>query len=167
MGIVRPISSPSVLVIGLFILACSSPESDDTGGDDMGSDVGDVAEDAASADAFATPACSGGDSVSFAADVQPILTANCTSTQCHDAVGSAAQLDLTAGNAHAELVDVPAFQCSRSRVVAGDLDQSYLVNKLTGVDMCSGTLMPKADMRLSDSELEIIFVWICAGASAD
>jgi hypothetical protein len=105
--------------------------------------------------------------VAFAANVEPIFAANCTDRQCHDDVGSAAQLDLTSGNAYNNLVNIPAFQCSRSLVVGGSLDQSYLVNKLTGVDMCSGSLMPKADMRLSSQDLDTIYSWICNGALND
>jgi hypothetical protein len=41
------------------------------------------------------------------------------------------------------------------------------VSKLTGIDMCSGTLMPKRDMPLPESELELVVAWICAGAADD
>jgi hypothetical protein len=99
--------------------------------------------------------------------VQPIFNASCTDTACHDATGSAAQLDLTEQKAHANLVGATAFQCDRTLVVAGDLEESYLINKLTGIDMCSGTLMPKANMALPDDELEVILAWVCQGAAND
>jgi hypothetical protein len=38
------------------------------------------------------------------------------------------------------------------------------LNKLLGVDMCSETAMPKADMRLPQADIDAISAWICAGA---
>jgi hypothetical protein len=150
------------------VAACSSSGGDD-GGDQGRGDGGSVgAIDAASpVDARPPPVCPGEADVSFASDVQPILTAGCVDTACHDSTGSAAHLDLTEGKAYAALVGATAFQCDRARVVPGDLDESYLVSKLTGNGMCSGTLMPKADMSLSDEELDLVFGWICAGAADD
>jgi hypothetical protein len=42
--------------------------------------------------------------------------------------------------------------------------KSYLVNKLTGVDLCAGTQMPKAGSSLSLSEIDLVRGWICNGA---
>lgn len=152
-----------------WALACSS--SDDDGGGDGGGDGSDGGADgtadASRADARPPPVCPGDAEVSFSSDVQPILTASCAGTACHDGVGSAAQLDLTEGKAYDNLVGATAFQCDRTLVVASDLEESYLVNKLTGIDMCSGTLMPKANMALPDDELDVIFAWICGGAADD
>jgi hypothetical protein len=41
------------------------------------------------------------------------------------------------------------------------------MQKLTGVDMCSGTLMPKADGAMDPGSLTLISAWICAGAPAN
>jgi hypothetical protein len=149
----------------LLAVACTSSVDDDDG---VGGADASAAVDAADpADARPLPTCSDGDPVSFSADVQPIFTASCNDNACHDSMASAAGLDLTEGNAYAELVGVQAFQCDRSRVVAGSVAGSYLVNKLTGIDMCSGTLMPKIDMALSEDELDTIVAWICDGALED
>lgn len=148
--------------------ACSSSGGDNGGDPGGGSDGGSGTIDAASpADARPPPVCPDAADVGFASDVQPILTASCTDTACHDSTGSAAHLDLTEGKAYGALVGATAFQCDRPRVVPGELDESYLVSKLTGIDMCSGTLMPKANMALSDEELQAVFAWICAGAADD
>ena len=59
-------------------------------------------------------------------------------------------------------------QCNGKKlVVPGNPASSYLINKLLGVDMCSGTAMPKTDMRLPRAEIDAISAWICAGAPRD
>jgi hypothetical protein len=74
-------------------------------------------------------------------------------------------LNLSAGMAYADLVGVAASECSdgRQRVLKGDAVKSYLIQKLTGTNMCSGTPMPKTG-SLSGSQVALIGSWICAGA---
>ncbi|MFV8751151.1 MXAN_6577-like cysteine-rich protein [Nannocystaceae bacterium ST9] len=106
-----------------------------------------------------------GDGVSFAAEVQPILTAECTGMGCHRAPTNAAGLTLTQGNSYADLVGVASSQCAnKDRVVPGQPGASYLMNKLQGVDLCFGTKMPKAGASLSASDIATISEWICRGA---
>jgi hypothetical protein len=104
-------------------------------------------------------------SVSFATDVQSIFTASCSSAGCHKGVMPQAGLDLSAGKSFADLVDVGASQCNdgRKRVLPGDPAQSYLMDKMMGVDLCSGTAMPKLG-SLPTPQLTTIANWICAGA---
>jgi hypothetical protein len=65
-------------------------------------------------------------------------------------------------------VGVDSEQCSGKKlVVPGDPSASYVINKLTGQGMCSGTAMPKADTRLPQAEIDEISAWICAGAPRD
>jgi hypothetical protein len=52
----------------------------------------------------------------------------------------------------------------RKHVAPGSAATSYLINKLTGVDMCAGTAMPKADSRLSQAQIDVVRGWICQGA---
>lgn len=106
--------------------------------------------------------------VSFANDVMPLF-AGCAGNSCHGGVRPQAELDLSsAGVAWADLVNVPASECgSRLRVAPGDASGSYLVAKLTGVGMCSGSVMPKGDPPLSSSEIELIRAWIGTGAQND
>lgn len=164
-------TGPELSILCAVALACalSCSSSDDGGGDggDGGDGDGTGTVDAATPDAPPPPVCPDGPTASFSSDVQPIFTASCNDTACHDATGSAAQLDLTEGSAYDSLVGATAFQCDRTLVVAGELEDSYLVNKLTGIDMCSGTLMPKANMALPDDELDVILAWICEGAAND
>jgi hypothetical protein len=109
-----------------------------------------------------------GEPVSFSAVVGPLLVAQCASAGCHTAPVPKADLDLRAAAAYGELVGVPASQCGdRLRVAPGDVGASYLVNKLRGVDMCSGSQMPKAGRGLAQGELEAIERWICGGALDD
>ena len=79
-----------------------------------------------------------------------------------------ASLDLRAGASHGALVDVATDQCNgtRTRVIPGDPENSYLLDKILGVDMCFGSKMPKMS-SLSATEIESISSWICAGAPDD
>jgi len=110
-------------------------------------------------------ACTCGASVSFAGAVQPVFTGSCAVTGCHTGVAPKAGLNLGSGKAYGQLVNVPASACSsKIRVVPSQTDKSYLMNKLTGVGMCSGTQMPKIGTSLPPSQLAAISGWICNGA---
>jgi hypothetical protein len=86
----------------------------------------------------------------------------CGTTACHGGARPADGLDLSsASQAQAELVNVASEQCSgKKRVLPGDPSQSYLVNKLTGVGMCSGSQMPKGKGALSATDIETVRTWI-------
>lgn len=109
--------------------------------------------------------------VSFAADVQPILSASCAKTTCHAGVQPDAGLDLREGQAHGELLAVATTKCSgdRVRVVAGDPAESYLFDKVRGVDLCgtSKRMPPTPNPMLTQSELDVLEAWICSGALDD
>jgi hypothetical protein len=114
----------------------------------------------------AAGACTcGSASVSFAAAVQPIFTASCAQNGCHKGIAAQGGLDLSAGKAYADLVNVTAAQCSDQRklVLPGQPSQSYLIDKMMNVDICSGTKMPKVGL-LPPSQITTIADWICAGA---
>lgn len=113
--------------------------------------------------------CLNGATATLSADVQPIFDQRCASATCHGGAAPKAQLNLTAGSSHGQLVGVATNQCSGSkvRVTAGDPGASYLVNKLTGIGMCFGTAMPKSTTKLTQAQLESIVAWICAGAQND
>ena len=111
-------------------------------------------------------ACTCGAAVSFAADLQPILTASCATTGCHTGNLPKASLNLGAGKAYGALVDVPSSACAgKVRVTPGEVDKSYLINKLTGVGMCAGTQMPKAGGALPAADIDTFKRWICNGAA--
>jgi hypothetical protein len=103
--------------------------------------------------------------VSFANQVLPMLVAECTGAGCHSGKMPQQGLSLTATDAYRNLVGVASSQCTgKIRVKAGSVADSYVVNKLTGVGICSGTLMPKADTALTGAQLDLIRNWICQGA---
>lgn len=83
---------------------------------------------------------------------------------CHSGKVPGGGMDLTAGAAYQNLVGVASTECSgKVRVAAGDPSNSYLVNKLVGYSICSGTKMPKTG-KLAQSDLDLISGWICSGA---
>lgn len=105
-------------------------------------------------------------SVSWSADVYPLLV-GCGSATCHGGAQPKASLNLSSeSTAYAELVSVAADQCDTGQllVAPGDPEASYLINKLTGVGMCFGSRMPKGSGSLSGGEIDIIRAWIGAGA---
>jgi hypothetical protein len=104
-------------------------------------------------------------SVSFSAAVQPILTASCATNGCHKGIMPQVGMDLTAGKSYQALVNVNAAQCTdgRKRVLPGQPSQSYVIDKMMGVDLCFGTKMPKLG-AVPTQQVETIANWICAGA---
>ncbi|UCE18048.1 MAG: hypothetical protein JSV84_14465 [Gemmatimonadota bacterium] len=100
---------------------------------------------------------------SFASDIQPIFSASCAISGCHDATTASAELVLTEGQAYAQLVDVLSTQDAGKKLVTpGDAENSYLVMKLE--DRASvGSAMPLGS-TLSDEEIQRIRDWIDAGA---
>lgn len=112
-------------------------------------------------------ACSG-DPVSYQGDVEPIFLGCGGADTCH-------QLTLgRPGYAIPFLVDQPTGECldGRVRVVPGDPENSYLIDKLTDADLCAGLPMPKPIgtdpwQPLDPVELQIVYDWICQGATGE
>ena len=109
-------------------------------------------------------------------DVQIALQASgCTEGGCHSPPGQAG-LELVEAPWD-NLVHAPVAGCEaalhRQRVVPGDAEHSYLLNKLRGIGLCSGTRMPRG----CDDSLEkpcmkpdricVIESWIAGGASRE
>ena len=127
------------------------------------------------------PACSNGtDAIrilppgdvpfSFQEDVQPILTRNCALAGCHGGGLLGFPLDLSAGVAHGQLVDVPSIESPLDRVEPGAPDLSYLVHKLQGTyDSVGGACcrMPQGQAPLPEAEIDLIRGWIEQGAADD
>ncbi|HOX24385.1 MAG TPA: hypothetical protein PLL30_01350 [Candidatus Krumholzibacteria bacterium] len=99
------------------------------------------------------------ETVSFAADVQPIFDGNCVG--CHGEGGNAG-LDLRAGSSLANLVGVIATESSLARIEPGDPSASWLYLKLTGQQNV-GVSMPPGD-PLSADLTELVRTWIEEGA---
>jgi cysteine-rich repeat protein len=95
----------------------------------------------------------------------------CANMLCHDAVAPQGGLDLTAGNAHANLVNIPA-QGSLDfldLVEPGDKDLSFLYEKLAaatlGTPLNGGSSMPSGGAPpLTQDHLEALRLWIQGGA---
>jgi chitodextrinase len=109
-----------------------------------------------------------GDAVRFGADVEPILVDACARAGCHAGVNPAGMLDLRNGKGHTSLVGVESVQCPdrRQRVEPGNPDGSYIIDKLLGVRLCAGTVMPKGG-TLPPAQIQIIRDWVAAGALDD
>jgi hypothetical protein len=96
--------------------------------------------------------------VSFQHDVVPLI-GHCGSEQCHGGIVGTTW-------PYASLVNQPATECSNRKLVApGDPNGSYLVQKLDGVDMCSGSRMPRFGTPLTADQMTTITTWICQGAA--
>jgi hypothetical protein len=101
------------------------------------------------------------------ADVQTILEQRCATYGCHSGALPKEGLDLSPGTMFDETVNVAANQCGTPRmlVLPGKPDQSYLINKLLGVDMCgpfAKRMPPAAALPMTD--IQTISDWICGGA---
>lgn len=115
-------------------------------------------------------------SATLSAIQSQIFTPSCATQNCHvstkvgpnKVIAPQAGLDLAAGNAFGSLVNVASSTCGgKMRVAPGDVASSYLMNKLTGVGMCSGSQMPKVGTSLPAAELDMVRSWICNGAAND
>ena len=106
--------------------------------------------------------------VSFTVDIQPILTQNCATVGCHNAVTPPLGLNLTAGVAFDNIVlvssqEVPALH----RIEPGDPNNSYLFRKITGAAGISGSRMPQNNPAFFDKNpelLDLVHRWILEGA---
>jgi hypothetical protein len=110
--------------------------------------------------------CAASGSVSFKSDVAPILSGACTAAGCHSGNKPKENLALDVTKSYPELVNVATSECGGSRklVVPGSPASSYLMQKLLGVSMCTGTQMPKAGQSLPQKQLDLVSGWICSGA---
>lgn len=129
--------------------------------------TGDAAAVRALADSFVEAAVGALEPpVSFAGAVQPVFSARCATLGCHAGAFPAAGLDLTAGSAYANLVDVDSTQVpTRKRVLPGDAGNSYLYQKLVNDSGIIGSPMPLGAFPLPAPELYRIERWIEQGAS--
>ena len=100
---------------------------------------------------------------------QQVFTASCTFSSCHNKIaGGAGGLQLDSAVAYQQLVGVPAAGVTgRLRVVAGDLDASYLIEKLTRPTPSAGGRMPLGAEGLDAARLQLVRDWVSAGAKDD
>lgn len=102
----------------------------------------------------------------FAA-VQSIFTQNCAFSSCHAGSSPREGMNLSAGQAYANIVGVSSSQVPRlDRVTPSNPDSSYLVLKLegqAGLVGGIGTRMPLGG-SLTQAQIDTIRAWIATGA---
>jgi hypothetical protein len=146
-------------------------------------DDGPVIDAAPAIDAPPSPTClEANDHSDFTWIQDKVLRTSCANFMaCHDSTQPAGNLDLTAANAYAELVNVPSFYFTDwMRVVPGDPDMSYLMVRMrchndpepdgTGClpgPLDGGSLMPPNSNKICQQKIDAIVRWIEAGAMND
>ncbi len=98
-----------------------------------------------------------------------IFTPSCALSSCHSASTAQGNLVLTEGKSRANLVNVAASNTAAAaagklRVVPGDPDNSFLVQKLEGPGAGEGVLMPQGSSGLPQDQIDAIREWIAKGA---
>lgn len=112
-----------------------------------------------------------GPTVSFAADVQPVLSGSCAFSGCHGptrANPGAKPMVLAEGQAYDNIVGVSAAEApAMQRIQPGQPDASYLIHKLQGTHLTvggSGSQMPLGGAPLSKATIDRLRAWVAAGA---
>jgi hypothetical protein len=141
----------------LFALACNDSKTD--------TDPADTVDTTDTTDTTDTPDTDETDvpAPTLSGDVQPILTASCATSGCHD--GSVVP-NLSDGETHGATVGVAGGQSSDAFVTAGDADASYLIAKVEGTQ-AAGSQMPLGASALDQADIDVIREWIDAGAADD
>ncbi len=148
---VRQIALAACLAAALVAGACggssSSPTSPSTGSGTGGSGSG------------------GGTSVVTLSTISSqIFVPRCTG--CHGGGSPSGGMNLEAGNAYEKLVNVASSEKSGAiRVIPGDPENSYLVQKLRGDPGIVGLRMPRnGPPYLTDDQINLVKQWIQDGA---
>ena len=92
-----------------------------------------------------------------------IFNTGCAVSNCHLGQGAQQGMDLSEGQAEANLIGVdsrqlPAFK----RVDPGNPDDSYLVMKLEGDPRIVGQRMPAGRAALPDEQIDLVREWIAS-----
>jgi hypothetical protein len=107
-----------------------------------------------------------GSSVSFQQVQGSIFTPTCATTGCHLGGGAPLGLDLSAGQALGNTVNVPSLEVpAYDRITPGDPDDSYLFMKVTGDPRIFGDQMPAFAPPLGTDDLQMLRDWIEQGAN--
>lgn len=124
--------------------------------------------------ALGTGACEHADPVGAGEDgVQPTLSSiqenifstSCALSNCHAGPNPRQGMNLSAGQAHENLVNVRSNERPELfRVAPGEPDSSYLVHKIEGWSSIVAERMPLGGNPLSQEEINAIRTWIENGA---
>jgi len=102
------------------------------------------------------------DEVTFS-QVQAIFNASCAVSGCHAGASPQQGMNLSAGVAYANIVNVASVQNpALSRITPDDPDNSYLFRKISGTNI-TGSRMPLGG-TLSAAQIDLVRDWIEAGA---
>jgi len=107
-------------------------------------------------------------SASFATVQAQVFNVSCTFSPCHGANSPKEGLNLTAGKAYANLVNVPSVELAdrgiaAKRVTPGQPDQSFLIEKLRNPLPRAGDPMPSGQ-PLDATRIDLVLRWIEEGA---
>ena len=107
---------------------------------------------------------SGSTGASFATIESTIIVPRCTG--CHGGASPSAGMSLEASAAYSNLVNVTSGEKSGAvRVIPGDPNNSYLVQKLRGDPGIVGLRMPRnGPPYLTDDQINLVIQWIVEGA---
>jgi hypothetical protein len=115
-----------------------------------------------------TDVCGAPALVSFASEIQPIFSNSCAFSGCHGGGSPAMGMNLTAGQAYANIVDVASVELpSMDRIEPGMPDLSYLIHKIQGTQVSvggSGERMPRGGAPLSQTTIDLVRLWVTQGA---
>lgn len=108
----------------------------------------------------------GGSSATKFTDVQSqILNVYCVGCHTSNGRSPAAGMDLTYPGSYGQLVNAASSgKPGAVRVIPGDANNSYLVQKVEGAADIVGLRMPRNQPPLSDAQILLIRQWIAAGA---
>lgn len=109
----------------------------------------------------------GNPAVSFASDIQPILTVACSGCHSPGGIGdlSGIPMFLRDGESYAMIVNVQSVQQDDlTLVVAGDSAASFFFNKVSSDSPTLGDRMPQFAPQLTDAQITLIRDWIDQGA---
>lgn len=103
--------------------------------------------------------------------IEPILVSNCATSGCHDSITQQHGMDLsTSPSIYDSLVNRDGLEVCRNvlkkRVVPGDPDNSFVLQKVTGQVDCnlSQRMPPPPAPPLPADQIEMLRAWIATGA---
>jgi hypothetical protein len=114
-----------------------------------------------------TVEASGGGEATFTRVQTEIFNASCAFSGCHGGGSSSAELNLDAGQAHGNIVNIPSTQSSLDLIEPNDPGASYLYLKVIGDPSIAGGRMPRGAPPLAQSLIDLLRDWIERGAPDD
>lgn len=114
----------------------------------------------------APPPPPGGFNPTFSEIQANVFTPTCATSTCHSGGAPSAGLNLESASSYSMLVGIPSSQdAGVMRVLAGNPDSSYLVQKLEGTASGGGIMPPSG--ALDQATIDTIRQWITDGAIDD